>query len=83
MNIFYEKGDAVVSHTLKMSIGTLEEKLAGTPLVRCQRSYIVNTRRVKMMQNDSKATYIIVDNDRVPVLPLSPNYATAVLNALY
>ena len=83
VNIFYEKGDAVVSHTLKMSIGTLEEKLAGTPLVRCQRSYIVNTRRVKMMQNDSKATYIIVDNDRVPVLPLSPNYATAVLKALY
>ena len=83
VSIFYEKGDAVVSYTMKMPIGTLEEKLAGTPLVRCQRSYIVNTRRVRMMQNDSKATYIIVDNDHVPVLPLSPNYAASVSRALY
>lgn len=83
VNIFYEKGDEVVSYSMKMPIGTLEVKLAGTPLVRCQRSYIVNMRRVRMMQNDSKATYIIVDNDSVPVLPMSPNYAAAVSKAIY
>lgn len=83
VNIFYEKGDAVVSYTMKVPISALETKLAGTPLVRCQRSYMVNTRRIRMMQNDSKATCIIVDNDRVPVLPMSQNYAAAVLRALY
>ena len=82
VNIFYEKGDEVVSYALKSPIGALEARLAGTPLVRCQRSYIVNARRVRMMQNDNRALCIIVDNDKVPVIPMSPNYASAVSAAL-
>ncbi len=82
VNICYEKGDELASYTLKSPIGTLETRLAGTPLVRCQRSYIVNTRRVRMMQNDSRAMCIIVDNDKVPVIPMSQNYAAAVSDAL-
>lgn len=82
VNICYEKGDELASYTLKSPIGTLETRLSGTPLVRCQRSYIVNTRRVRMMQNDSRAMCIIVDNDKVPVIPMSQNYAAAVSDAL-
>ncbi len=82
VNIFYENGDGVASYALKTPIGTLETRLSGTPLVRCQRSYIVNTRRVRMMQNDSRAMCIIVDNDTVPVIPMSQNYASAVSDAL-
>ncbi len=82
VNIFYEKGDEVASYTLKSPIGALEARLSGTPLVRCQRSYIVNVRRVRMMQNDSRALCLIVDNDRVPVIPMSLSYAAAVSEAL-
>ncbi len=82
VNICYEKGDELSSYTLKTPIGTLEARLSGTPLVRCQRSYIVNTRRVRMMQNDSRAMCIIVDNDKVPVIPMSQSYAAAVSDAL-
>lgn len=82
VNIFYEQGDEVVSYALKSPIGALETRLAGTPLVRCQRSYIVNARRVRMMQNDNRALCIVVDNDKVPVIPMSPNYASAVSAAL-
>ena len=82
VKIFYEKDDELASYTLKSPIGTLETRLSGTPLVRCQRSYIVNTRRVRMMQNDSRALCIIVDNDKVPVIPMSQSYAAAVSDAL-
>lgn len=78
VDIFYEKGDEVVPYMMKASISSLEKSLAGTPLVRCQRSYIVNTKRIRMMQNDNRAIYIIVDNDKVPVIPMSPAYVSAV-----
>lgn len=82
VSIFYEKGESVSSYMIRTPIGSLETRLAGTPLLRCQRSYIVNIRRIRMMQNDGKATYIIVDNDKVPVIPMSQTYAPAVSRAL-
>lgn len=81
VDVFYEKGDDVVPYTMRATMNFLEKSLKGTPLVRCQRSYMVNTRRVRMMQNDNRAIYIIVDNDRAPVIPMSPNYVSSVSDA--
>lgn len=82
VNLYYEKGDGVASYMMRIPIGSLETRLAGTPLLRCQRSYIVNTRRIRMMQNDGKATYIILDNDSVPVIPMSHSYTSSISRVL-
>ncbi len=82
MNLFYEKADGTASYLMRMTMSSLETKVSGTPLIRCQRSYIVNTRRIRMMQNDGKGAYIILDADNVPVIPLSQNYASALADAV-
>lgn len=82
VNLYYEKGEGVASYMMRIPIGSLETRLAGTPLYRCQRSYIVNTRRIRMMQNDGKATYIILDNDNVPIIPMSHSYTGTISRVL-
>ena len=82
VNLFYEKGENLESYMMRIPISSLETRLSGSPIVRCQRSYLVNTRRIRMMQNDGKSSYIIIDNDRVPVIPMSQTYASAVSDAL-
>ena len=82
VNLYYEKGETIESYMMRIPIGSLETRLAGSPIVRCQRSYLVNTRRIRMMQNDGKSTYIIVDNNRVPVIPMSQTYSSAISDAL-
>ncbi len=82
VNLYYEKGGNLESYMMRIPIGSLETRLSASPIVRCQRSYMVNTHRIRMMQNDGKATYIIVDNDKVPVIPMSHTYASAVSDAL-
>ena len=82
VNLYYEKGDVIESYMMRIPIGSLEAKLSKSPVVRCQRSYLVNMRRIRMMQNDGKSLYIILDNNRVPVIPMSQTYASAVSDAL-
>lgn len=82
VNLYYEKGETIESYMMRIPIGSLETRLAGSPIVRCQRSYLVNTRRIRMMQNDGKSTYIIVDNNRGPVIPMSQTYSSAISDAL-
>ncbi|MGN0190303.1 MAG: LytTR family DNA-binding domain-containing protein [Candidatus Cryptobacteroides sp.] len=82
VNLFYEKGDGVSSHLMRMTISSLETKISGTPLVRCQRSYIVNARRIRMMQNDGRGAYVILDSDSCPVIPLSQNYASSLADVV-
>ncbi len=82
VNLYYEKGEDVESYMMRIPISSLEAKLSKSPVVRCQRSYLVNTRRIRMMQNDGKSIYIILDNDKVPVIPMSQTYASAVSDAL-
>lgn len=73
IGIHYESGEGVKTRLVRMTLSAAEASLRGTPLVRCQRSYIVNTRRIRMMQNDARAAFIIIDDDGDSVIPLSQN----------
>lgn len=82
VNLFYEKGESLSSYMMRMTISSLETKISGTPLVRCQRSYIVNAKRIRMMQNDGRGAYVILDSDACPVIPLSQNYASSLADVV-
>lgn len=76
-----EDGGVEKTDLIRMTLSSAENCLEGTPLIRCQRSYIVNTRRIRMMQNEARASFIILDDSNATIIPLSANYVERVTAA--
>jgi len=68
------------SYMLRATMGTLEEKLAGTPLMRVHRSAFVRPSRVSEIRNEGRTmSLILADGTAVQV---GPSYVEAVEQAL-
>jgi len=68
------------SHMLRATMGMLEEKLAGTPLIRVHRSAFVRPSRVTEIRNEGRTmSLILADGTSVQV---GPSYVEAVEQAL-
>lgn len=57
-----------------------EENLAGTSIIRCHRSYMVNFEKVKVIRKDKDGLKLELDNPEVIDIPLSKTYADSVLH---
>lgn len=68
-------------HTLRDSISAMAERLDGRFFVRCHRSSIVNTRKVRAVRRAAGGKFSLHLNDGSS-LPIGPNYADAVLEAI-
>lgn len=82
INIHYEKNGKLESHLMRMMIRTLEESCAGTALIRCHRSYMVNYQRIRSMNNDKHAALLTLENEEAPEIPVSKSFAKEISNIL-
>ena len=57
---------------------TVEESFKGC-LVRCNRRYIVNIEKVKVLRKESDAYVLELDNEAIPTLPVPKTYTDIVL----
>ncbi len=60
-------------HLLRSSLKTIEEQLIGTTVVRCHRSYLVNTRQVIHRRRLSRSLQLSLKNSR-SIVPVSASY---------
>ena len=76
VNIHYLSGDRVKDYTLRCSMKSLAESAsASQALVRCQRSYFVNPRHVKVLWKDKEGfIYADLDVPDLPSIPVSKQY---------
>ena len=73
VSIHYMEGERQKEYSLRQSMRGIEELMGKHGIIRCQRSYFVNPRHVKVLRRD-KEGYIqaeldIISNKSVPVSP--------------
>lgn len=66
-------------YMLRCRLKTVEESFKGSALVRCNRKYIVNIEKVKVLRKESDAYVLDLDNEAIPTLPVTKTYTDIVL----
>jgi Response regulator of the LytR/AlgR family len=80
INVFYTKKGVVSSYLLRCKLQTIENNFSGRGvLMRCHRSYIVNTEKVKVLRNESDGFYMDFDCDGIDSIPVSKTYTEKVI----
>ncbi len=74
IKIFYENNGKLCSYMLRSRTKTIEENLAETSMVRCQRSYLVNVMKINHIKKGGKVRYIVLSHDDIKPIPVSKNY---------
>ena len=74
VRIYYELEGKLPSYMLRCKTQRIEEMLAGTPLIRCHRSYIVNTNKIKSYKNNHDRATIVLTHPEAKQIPVSKSY---------
>lgn len=74
VNVFYNNKGGISSFVLRNKIQAIEDSLVGTPLMRCHRTYIVNTNNIKLMRTEDESYFIDFDQTGLESVPVSNTY---------
>lgn len=74
VNVFYNNKGGISSFVLRNKIQKIEEAVKDTPLMRCHRTYIVNTNNIKLIRNDEDGYFIDFNKADLEPVPVSNTY---------
>lgn len=74
IKVYYSNGPQLCNYLLRCKIKTIEESFAGSSLIRCHRSYMVNIERVRSIRKEKEGTFIDLDFDGASPIPVSKSY---------
>ena len=74
VNVFYNNKGGISSFVLRNKIQAIEDSVSGTPLMRCHRTYIVNTNNIKLMRTEDEGYYIDFNQTGLESVPVSNTY---------
>lgn len=67
-------------YMLRCRLKTVEEDFRSSGLVRCNRKYIVNIKKVSMLRKENEGYILDLANENIPPLPVTKTYTDAVLS---
>ena len=67
-------------YILRCRLKTVEESFKGSGLVRCNRKYIVNIKKVAMLRKESEGYVLDLGNENTPPLPVTKTYTDTILS---
>lgn len=77
VNIHYTENERIKEFSLRNSMRSIEETLQKYGIVRCQRSFFVNPKHVKVLRKDKEGIIVAeLDAAGVAPIPVSPKYYT-------
>jgi hypothetical protein len=79
VNICYLNKGKVSKYLLRDTLKKIEDSFAGTEIIRCHRSYIVNFEKVKVIRKDKDGLKLEFDDPSVNDIPVSRTYVNAVM----
>ena len=74
VKVCYEDEGTLHSYMLRCRTKSIEKSLAGTPIKRCHRSYIINTTKIKMLRPDKSNSVAVLKHPNVKPIPVSRKY---------
>ena len=82
VQIFYNLEGKLSSYLLRCSTQKIEEDLAGTSIVRCRRSFLVNTAKIVRYGKEHGHFTITLDNPSGKTITVTPAYYRTILTQL-
>lgn len=79
ITIFYLNKGKVSKYMLRATMKKMEEYFAGTGILRCHRSYLVNFDKVKVIRKDKEGLKLALDNPEVMDIPISKSYVSSIM----
>lgn len=76
---YYSKNGLLNRYMIRCKIQTIEDTFRDTPLMRCHRTYIVNTNKIKVLRHESDGFYMDFDFEGIDPIPVSKTYSKAVV----
>lgn len=67
-------------YMLRCRLKTVEESFKDSGLIRCNRKYIVNIKKVRMLRKESDGYVLDIDNESIPPIPVTKTYTDSVLS---
>lgn len=77
--IYYLDGKRQIRQVLRNNLKKLEEELVRTSLVRCHRSYMVNSNRVVLIRREKEGLVLELDLPEKLNIPVSKSYVANVM----
>jgi hypothetical protein len=77
--VYYTKNGILNKYMIRCKIQTIEDTFSNTPLMRCHRTYIVNTNKIKVLRHESDGFYMDFDFEDIDPIPVSKTYSEAVV----
>lgn len=82
VKIYYENGEVLQHYMLRCRTSSVEEALAGTTMVRCHRSYIINTSKIKLLDSDRSSHSVSLKHPNIGPIPVSKSYYGKLMSAI-
>lgn len=82
INVHYKHNDKILSYLLRCKTSTVEKSLEGSVMVRCHRSYIVNTSKIRFMSEEHRMHFVTFDDESIKRIPVSKSYYPTLLASL-
>jgi len=79
VSICYLNKGKVSTYLLRDTMKRMEENFAGTEIIRCHRSYIVNFEKVRVIRKDKDGLKLELDSPAVSDIPVSKTYVDNVM----
>ena len=77
---YTDSKEELKQYMLRCRLKTVEESFKDSGLVRCNRKYIVNIKKVSMLRKESEGYVLNLANEAIPPLPVTKTYTDSVLS---
>ena len=67
-------------YMLRCRLKTVEESFKDSGLIRCNRKYIVNIKKVSMLRKESEGYILDLANEAIPPIPITKTYTDTILS---
>ena len=74
VKICYENDGKLHSYMLRCRTKSIEATLANTTMLRCHRSYLVNTTKINLVRNDKSNPVVVLKHPDIKPIPVSKSY---------
>lgn len=79
VNVYYNNKGGISTFVLRNKIQAIEDDFKGTPLMRCHRTYIVNSNNIKLLRNDADGYFIDFNQAGLEPVPVSNTYREKIM----
>jgi hypothetical protein len=79
VNIYYLNKGKVSKYLLRDTMKKMEEIFEGTAVIRCHRSYMINSEKVKVIRKEKEGLVLELDNQAVRDIPVTRTYVENVI----